>query len=75
MSVASCISTAATPLISDESAEALTGRSCGLMISNLTEAVLGNNAPGQRLGLKALIGVRGRIFAPSGTIGPPAEEL
>ena len=64
-----------TFLTSIVSATALTGLFFGLQTSNLISTSCDSNAPRQRRGRNALIGVSARIFAFIGIIGPCAERL
>jgi autotransporter passenger strand-loop-strand repeat protein len=64
-----------TSRTSVKSATAAVGRFSLSSTSNKTSAVLGSNAPRQRRGRNAEIGVSGSRFADSGTIGPCADKL
>ena len=68
-------STRATRRTSKLSAVAETGRLSASRTSNRTLAPCDNRAPRQRRGRKALIGVRARIRASNGMIGPCADRL
>src|SRR5262249_53463114 len=70
ISFASVTATLTTFAISTESAAAAIGRFLCSSTVNSTLASRGSNAPRQRRGRKALIGVRARRPAPSGRIGP-----
>ena len=62
-------------LTSVKSATAATGSVSGYSPAQWPSPLLGSNAPRQRRGRNALIGVKGRRLAESGTIGPWAERL